>query len=68
MVSAKLSFVGGEGAGGGTRLLPRGRQRGPVVKRDEGSGETDGVSPGAVLPPVETQSGPGRIRSQNEGV
>jgi hypothetical protein len=40
-------------------------ERGPVVKRDEGSGETEGVSPGAISRPVETQNGPGRIRGHN---
>lgn len=40
-------------------------ERGPEAKRDERSGETEGVSPGAMLRPVETQSGPGRIRGQN---
>ena len=43
-------------------------ERGPVVKRDEGSGETEGVSPGAISRLLETQSGPGRIRGQNERV
>ncbi len=40
-------------------------ERGPVAKRDEGPGETEGVSPGAISWTVETQSGPGRIRGQN---
>ena len=43
-------------------------ERGPVSRRDEGPGETEGVSPGAISRPVETQSGPGRIRGQNEEV
>ena len=39
-------------------------ERGPVKKRDEGPGETEGVSPGAISRSVGTQSGPGRIRGQ----
>jgi hypothetical protein len=31
----------------GERLLPRSRERGPATMRDEGPGETEGVSPGA---------------------
>ena len=40
-------------------------ERGPVKKGgDEGPGETEGVSPGAISRSVGTQSGPGRIRGQ----
>ena len=42
-----------------------GGERRPVAKRDEGPGETEGVSSGAILRLGETQSGPGRIRGQN---
>ncbi len=49
----------------GERLLPRSRRAGPVRKPDEGPGETEGVSPGAISRSVETQSGPGRIRGRN---
>ena len=42
-------------------------EQGPAAKRDEGSGETEGVSPGAIWLPVDTQSGPGRIRGLDEG-
>jgi hypothetical protein len=52
----------------GERLLLRSRRAGPVVKRDKGSGETEGVSPGVISRPAETQSGPGRIRGQNARV
>jgi hypothetical protein len=40
-------------------------ERGPVAKRDEGPGETEGVSPGAFVRRVGTKIGPGRIRGQN---
>jgi hypothetical protein len=32
----------------GERLLPRSRRAGPEARRDEGPGETEGVSPGAI--------------------
>ena len=41
---------------------------GEVGQRDEGPGETEGVSPGAISRSTEMQSGPGRIRGQNGGV
>ncbi len=34
------------------------------AKRDEGSGKTEGVSPGAICARAEGQSGPGRVRGQ----
>jgi hypothetical protein len=40
-------------------------ERGPVMKPEEGPGETEGVSPGGISWLLETQSGPGRIRGQS---
>jgi hypothetical protein len=40
-------------------------ERGPATGRDEGPGETEGVSPGAIWAAFKRQSGPGRIRGQS---
>ena len=40
-------------------------ERGPATKRDEGSGATAGVSPGAICGHVKRQNGPGRIRGHS---